>query len=275
MDWLEGTGRTYRLTRPMRTSKQGLLDAARTVRESGDIRGVLAERRFLNRMTWTGPGFRLLEVPAKAPLLAWTISNEIAERNGPVTILTPDSRNTIVRNALDTVQTREWARKNGATFGPFPHVWDRQDTQIADELLAGIALPETASFDKMCLALAPLAAHAFVARTIKRLDRLRRVQGQVRFTAGQITVFLRECARNQSRQGYRPHGGHRVMTIPRAKNREFPNVIVLWPHSATGSPEHLRRLLYNAITRAQDHCCVIVLGLDRLGAPPFSTTDTQ
>jgi superfamily I DNA/RNA helicase len=60
------------------------------------------------------------------------------------------------------------------------------------------------------------------------------------------------------------------MTIQRAKNREFANVIVLWPHSATGSPEHLRRLLYNAITRAQSHCSVIVLGQGRLSAPPFT-----
>ena len=60
------------------------------------------------------------------------------------------------------------------------------------------------------------------------------------------------------------------MTIQRAKNREFPNVIVLWPHTVTGSPEHLRRLLYNAITRAQHHCTVIVLGKGRLNAAPFS-----
>jgi superfamily I DNA/RNA helicase len=60
------------------------------------------------------------------------------------------------------------------------------------------------------------------------------------------------------------------MTIQRAKNREFQNVIVLWPHTATGSPEHLRRLLYNAITRAIGHCSVIVLGQGRLNGPPFA-----
>ena len=64
------------------------------------------------------------------------------------------------------------------------------------------------------------------------------------------------------------------MTIQRAKNREFPNVIVLWPHTATGSAEHLRRLLYNAITRAQSHCTVIVLGQNRLDAPPFAPVPT-
>lgn len=75
---------------------------------------------------------------------------------------------------------------------------------------------------------------------------------------------------DQSRLGIRQHRGHLAMTIQRAKNREFANVIVLWPHSVTGSAEHLRRLLYNAITRAQRHCSVIVLGRDRLATSPFS-----
>jgi superfamily I DNA/RNA helicase len=81
---------------------------------------------------------------------------------------------------------------------------------------------------------------------------------------------VRDSVRNRSRLGFRQQRGHLAMTIQRAKNREFPNVIVLWPHTATGSAEHLRRLLYNAITRAQNHCSVIVLGQGRLNAPPFA-----
>jgi hypothetical protein len=60
------------------------------------------------------------------------------------------------------------------------------------------------------------------------------------------------------------------LTIQRAKNRAFPNVIVLWPHTAIGSAEHLRTLHYNGITRAQNYCTVIVLGQSRLNAPPFA-----
>ena len=54
------------------------------------------------------------------------------------------------------------------------------------------------------------------------------------------------------------------MKIQRAKNREFSNVIVLWPYFVAGSADFLRRLLYNAITRAQNHSSVIVLGQGRL-----------
>ena len=118
--------------------------------------------------------------------------------------------------------------------------------------------------------LTPLAGHAPIAQALSRIDRLRRAHGQAAFTAAQVTEFVQEAVRSRSRLGFRQHRGHLAMTIQRAKNREFPNVIVLWPHTATGSAEHLRRLLYNAITRAQSHCTVIVLGQNRLDAPPFA-----
>ena len=198
------------------------------------------------------------------------IANEIAQRQGPVVILTPDASSTIIRAALNTVQTRQWTRNNGAAFGPYPHVWDRHDNEEADALLVDIALPEMAPFVELRALLTPRAGHAAIAQTISRMDRLRRAQGQTGFTATQVIEFVREAVRNRSRLGFRQQRGHLAMTIQRAKNREFPNVIVLWPHTATGSPEHLRRLLYNAITRAQVHCTVIVLGQGRLGGAPFA-----
>ncbi len=79
---------------------------------------------------------------ANHALLAWAIANEISQRQGPVVILTPDAGNAIIRAALDTVQTKQYTRKNGATFGPYPHTWDRHDNEEADALLADIALPE-------------------------------------------------------------------------------------------------------------------------------------
>jgi len=185
-------------------------------------------------------------------------------------ILTPDAGNAIIRDALNTVQTKPYTRKNGATFGPYPHTWDRHDMEEANALLANIALPATASYTDLRAILRLHAEHAAVAQVISRMDRLRRAHGQSAFTAAQVTEFVRESVRNRSRLGFRQHRGHLAMTIQRAKNWEFPNVIVLWPHTVTGSPEHLRRLLYNAITRAQEHCTVIVLGQGRLNGAPFA-----
>jgi superfamily I DNA/RNA helicase len=271
--WLEGGGQTHRLTQPRRTSQQGLLAAAWAVREASDIKAVLTATTYNKRTTWNGAGFRLLEVPATTKnhaLLSWSIANEIAQRQGAFAILTPDSTNVILRDALKTVQTKQWTRKNGAVFGPYPLKWERQDTEEADALLAGVVLPQAAPFDELCAILTPLARHAPIAQTITRMDRLRRVQRRTQFAAADVTEFVREIVRNQSRFGFRQTRGHVAMTIQRAKNREFPNVIVIWPHSATGSPEHLRRLLYNAMTRAVNHCSVIVLGSGRLSDPPFA-----
>lgn len=274
MGWLEGAGQTHRLTQVRRTNQHGLLAAALAVREGRDVKTVLTAKTYKNSTTWNGAGFRLLDAPAtnaNHALLAWSIANDIAQRQGSVVILTPDAGNAIIRATLNTVQTKQHTRKNsGATFGPYPHTWDRHDNEEADALLAAITLPETASCADLRALLTPLAGQAAIAQTINRMDRLRRAHGQIAFTAAQVVEFVRESARNHSRLGLRQQRGHLAMTIQRAKNREFPNVIVLWPHTATGSPEHLRRLLYNAITRAQNHCTVIVLGQGRLNAPPFA-----
>ena len=271
--WLECTGQTHRLTQSQRTNQEGLLAVALAIREGRDVKAVLTANTFINRTTWSGAGFRLLEAPIKKNnpgLLAWLIANDIAQRRGPVVILTPDAGNATIHAALNTVQTKRHTRKNGSTFGPYPHTWERQDNEEADALLADIALPGTASCADLRALLTPLAGHAAIAHVISRADRLRRVQGQTGFTAAQVTEFVRESMRNRSRLGVWQQRGHLVMTIQRAKNREFPNVIVLWPHTATGSPNHLRRLLYNGITRAQSHCTVIVLGQGRLRTPPFA-----
>lgn len=274
MGWLEGAGQTHHLTQVRRTQHTGLLAAALAVREGRDVRAVLTAKTYKNSTTWHGAGFQLLHAPAtnaNHALLAWLIANDIAQRQGPVVILTPDARNAIIRGALNTVQTKQHTRKNsGATFGPYQHTWDRSDNEVANALLADIALPETASCAHLRALLTPLTGHAVIAQAISRMERLRRAQGQSAFTAEQVTAFVKESVRNRSRMGLRQQRGHLAMTIQRAKNREFPNVTVLWPHTATGSPEHLRRLLYNAITRAQNHCTVIVLGQNRLNAPPFA-----
>lgn len=274
MLWLEGTGQTHRLTQVHRTNQQGLLAAALAVREGRDLKTVLTARTAQNGTSWSGSGFRLVEASIRnnnSGLLAWVIANDINQRQGSVVILTPDASHQVIRTALQTVQTKQQVYRNsGVTFGPYPHTWDRLDNEEADALLAQVALPEAASCADLRALLTPLVGHAPIAQAINRMDRLRRAHGQKSFTAAQVTDFVRDSVRNRSRLGFRQHQGHLAMTIQRAKNREFPNVIVLWPHTATGTSEHLRRLLYNGITRAQNHCTVVVLGQGRLNVPPFA-----
>ena len=271
--WLENAGVTTPLTQPRRTNQQGLLDAALAVREARDIKDVLTERNFQNRTSWTGAGFRLLEAHAtqrNAGLLAWNISNEFSRRQGNCAVLTPDGNNRIIHAALETVRTKSYTRSNdNVTFGPFSVVWERHDTASAQELLDGVEIPEMASPEDIALILDPFRAHPCISQTIGRIDRLRRVSGQVEFPKSEIENFVKDAMRDRARLGFRKESKRAAMTIQRAKNREFQNVIVLWPHTATGSDEHLRRLLYNGITRAKSHCTVIVLGQGRSDQAPF------
>jgi superfamily I DNA/RNA helicase len=271
MSWLEGVSRTRHLTHPRRTSQLGLLAAAGAIRNGQVVTSVLTKSQKALSPTWSGQGFRLLEIHAKnAGLVAWAIANEMAQRRGQFAILTPDSKNSVLRAALDAVSTRSWNRKNGQTFGPFPISWELEDAEVASALITGVRLPPSATYADCCVALSPIASHAAIAQTIARMDRLRRVCGLNSFTATQVSDFVQEAVRDQSRLGFRQQRGNVIMTIQRAKNREFQNVIVLWPHTATGSAEHLRRLLYNAVTRAIGSCTVIVLGMGRLSRAPFA-----
>jgi hypothetical protein len=94
----------------------------------------------------------------------------MSQRTGATAILTPDSRNRLIRDALDTVRTRQWTRANGESFGPYPFAWEIRDSEIADALLEEIALPENANFPEALSALSPFAENAVVANVINRLD---------------------------------------------------------------------------------------------------------
>lgn len=270
IEWLESVGETHRLSEPWRTQQKGLLAAALAVREGRDIKTVLQRSERAQRPTWNAQGFRLVESFATNPgIVARTIADEISHRTGPVAIVSPDMSSALVREALDNVHSRTWQRR-GLRFGPFSLTVERGHVDQANALLKSITLPDTAPCSDLCSILAPLTEHPAVAHAISQMDRIRRVQGQLNFSAAQVEELVLNAVRNQSRLGLKPLRGHLAMTIHRAKNREFQNVIVLWPHSATGSQDHLRRLLYNAITRAKSHCTVIVLGQGRLNSPPFA-----
>ena len=154
MTWLEAAGQTTRLTEPMRTSLPGLLHAAGAVRDNRDIRTALTQRTRARNPTWYGQGFRLVESHASnAGIVAWTIANEISQRAGFTAILTPDSQSNLVRGAIDIITTRQWDRKGGATFGPYPCGWEASDRQVTDRLLKEITFPENANVETAFVAL--------------------------------------------------------------------------------------------------------------------------
>ena len=275
IDQLHGAGTTHSLAQSHRTNKTGLLGAALAVREGENILDALKEESIgkTGRVHWVGEGIELAEVPATAKnpgLLAWSLAFHLAQGCNDVAILTPDSKSAIVQNAIEIARAREWKWPKGGTFGPFSITWEGTDSAIEHELAEAIGFPDTASYDEVCALLEEHSAQPMVKTVVQRIRRLHRVTGQNEFGKAQLVSFVSDAVRTNTRLGFRKSARIKAMSIHGAKNREFDRVIVLWPQSATGSNEHKRRLLYNAMTRAKDHCTIIVLGNGRLASAPFA-----
>ncbi|SDX33075.1 UvrD-like helicase C-terminal domain-containing protein [Litoreibacter albidus] len=272
IDRLLNAGTTHTLAQSHRTNKEGLLAAALAVRNGEDIRAVLNEEAIgkTNRVHWVGEGMELVEVPATAKnsgLLAWNLAFQLRLGAEEVALLTPDSTSTIIQNAISTVAN---------TQGPWPHKafsvsWEGGDNNVAGELTEAIGFPASASYDEVCALLEEHSAQPMVKTVDRRIRRLHRVTGQSEFEKAQLVSFISDAVRTNTRLGFKKSAKIKAMSIHGAKNREFDRVIVLWPQSATGSDEHKRRLLYNAMTRAKSHCTIIVLGNGRLDSAPFAT----
>ncbi|MGB0661264.1 MAG: ATP-binding domain-containing protein [Mangrovicoccus sp.] len=271
IEQLQGFGTSHSLTQNHRTDMTGLLSAVLVVRRGEDIRAALNEEaiRKTDRVHWVAEGIELLEVPATAKnsgLLAWNLAFQLRLGSDDVAILTPDSTNTIIRSAINTVTERQ---------GPWPHnaysvSWEGNDVSIADELTEMLEFPASASYDEVCALLDNHLAMPAVKSVDWRVRRLHRITGQSEFEKDQLVSFVSDAVRNNTRLGFKKSAKVKAMSIHGAKNREFDRVIVLWPQSVTGSDEHKRRLLYNAMTRAKSHCTIIVLGTGRLNSAPFA-----
>lgn len=275
IDQLDRAGTTHTLTQSHRTNKKGLLAAALAVRNAGSLLEVLNKETVgkNKRVQWVGEGIELSEVPATANnpgLLAWSLAFQLTRGSDDVAFLTPDSKSPIIRKAIASVVEHPKTWPKGGTFGPFPVSWEGIDSSIEDELTEAIGLPDSASYDEVCALLDKHLAQSTVKSVLQRVRRLHRVTGQTEFEKAQLVSFISEAVRINTRLGFKKSARIKAMSIHGAKNREFDRVIVLWPQSATGSDEHKRRLLYNAMTRAKSHCTIIVLGNGRLNSAPFA-----
>jgi superfamily I DNA/RNA helicase len=101
------------------------------------------------------------------------------------------------------------------------------------------------------------------------VDLARRAHGRIEWSREALAELFERKATMHRAFGHASVRGVPVMTIHGAKNRQFRNVIVLWPPGVPGTPDHQRRLLYNAITRAEYQCTVIVRTQALLNGPPF------
>lgn len=249
--WLAQVCEPEELTQPRRTNVDELLNAARAIRAGEAPK---SDKLFVVAHTST---------PSLAG--AWINSNLRWYGGGKsVAIITP-THGTFARAALAWAAANK--TKKGA--GPYSVSWEQSEAKAATEYLATIQLADQADAPSIAAALTAAGDARTVRDVIEWLEVQRRTRAKVKFARDEI-VKLVEQSFSQRRQSRRSEvRGWKGMTVHGAKNREFDNVIVLWPAAVGGSDDQKRRLLYNAVTRAKERCVVLVQATAHLGRPPF------
>ena len=121
-------------------------------------------------------------------------------------------------------------------------------------------------------ALATLEAHVDIPAVKSAQEwvaRQRRVLGVEEIRADQVRQQLDRTLTARRRYARAERNELVAMTIQQAKNQQFTHVVVIWPYTIPNDNEQKRRLLYNAITRAQRSCLVLVQAQTLLNMPPF------
>ncbi len=257
--WAREHAEVVTLTRIHRTKAAGLLEAAEAIRSGRSVPS-------------NGRGFTVLGAYSYndgAKYVSQNLSWWRAKGYRDFAIISPSraQRAAFVRNLIRRVEKGPVGKEQ--KLGPHKIPWEVSQQEEEEGFLAKLNLPDDPEA-MMCASdlVLPvgLAASSAVAAW---LDRQRRIAGRTTFSVPELRNQI--CRIYQRARAFRMTTGHgvRAMTIHQAKNREFDAVIVLWPYEVKGSSERLRRLLYNAITRAKRETLVIVQNPDRIQRPPF------
>ena len=155
--------------------------------------------------------------------------------------------------------------------GPFQIDWESNDKIERDTLWEGMVVLDVCSIAEALAVLEPHSGIPAVKSAREWIARQKRVLGVEEITADQVRRQIDRALATRRRYADRVSKDYVAMTIQQAKNREFDHVIVIWPYTIPNDNEQKRRLLYNAITRAQRSCLVLVQAQELLDAPPFVT----
>jgi hypothetical protein len=250
--WLAQVCRAEELTQPRRTNAAELLDAAAAIRKGEPPK--------------SGKAFKI-ELTAKPPLAgAWLNGNLCWYGGGKsVAVITPTV------GAFSTA-TVAWAAQNKTTkgAGPYSILWEESEAKAAMSFLDKIALRDMNDIPSMIALLTAAGDFRATQDLSDWMDTQRRTRSKTAFSKHEIEKAIEQGFAQRRRVRKGEGSGWRGMTVHGAKNREFDNVIVLWPAATGGSDDQKRRLLYNAVTRAKERCLVLVQAKANLVQAPFA-----
>ncbi|MCR6480901.1 ATP-binding domain-containing protein [Variovorax sp. ZS18.2.2] len=250
--WLAQVCPVEELIQPRRTNIAELLDAAAAIRK-----GEPPE---------SGKAFKVT-LTSKPPLAGAWLNGNLQWYGGgkSVAVITP----TLGAFAQAAVA---WAAQNKTTkgSGPYSILWEETEAKAAASFLAKIALRDVNDIPSV-VALLNAAGDFRATRDLSDwMATQRRARGKATFSKYEIEQAIEQGFAQRRRTRKEDEKGWRGMTVHGAKNREFDNVIVLWPAAIGGSDDQKRRLLYNAVTRARERCLVLVQAKASFGRAPFA-----
>lgn len=246
--WLLESHDCTELVEPRRTEVEELLVAADSVRQG---RAPVSNRLFR------------IESTPNPPLAGTWLANDIGWNgaNRTIAVLTP-TYGVFAQRVLGWVAQNETTRHNG----PYQLAVQRSNSDELQTVVGDGEFPENMTDEQIAE-----AVHDH-PRYIKRgmgqwLEKQRRLFGKRVFSSADYMTQLEKLVGNRSIYASRKR--KQAMTIHRAKNQEFDNVILLWPAAVQNDGLYKRRLLYNAITRAKERCLVLVQARRSLNDVPF------
>jgi len=221
------------------------------------------------------PSFEICGVPSAAlggAVVAWRIKSWI---NSPqIAIISPVKRDTspFVNNVVHWVSTQAAkTKRSNATAGPYQIYWEYSEEEVLNETLTSLGISQDLNSE--------LDVHDLIetARLLKAVDiqnwflRQLRLRGMKKIISSEACDNIRRIVHQRRAFGFVFPRKFFALTVHQAKNQEFDSVIVLWPMRLRDNPEQIRRLLYNAITRAKRRAIIIVEDPrnNRLTLPPF------
>lgn len=250
--WLAQVCPVEELTQPRRTNIAELLDAAAAIRKGEPPK--------------SGKAF-MVTLTSKPPHAgAWLNGNLQWYCGGKsVAVITP----TLGAFAQATIA---WAAQNKTKkgSGPYSIPWEETEAKAAASFLGKFALQDVNDISSVIALLTDAGDFRATRDLSDWMNTQRRALAKITFSKDEIEQAIGQGFAQRRRARKSDGNGWRGMTVHGAKNREFDNVIVLWPAAIGGSDDQKRRLLYNAVTRAKERCLVLVQAKVSLSQAPFA-----
>lgn len=256
--WLRGLGVCDELTVNHRTTDAALLEAASALRDGRPL------------VAGAGTSFMIRSMAAPAMAASYIAKTLWPAAGKKMVLLSPakPSSSKWVRTIIELVGTKKYGDKK--EIGPVAIQWEASSDTIEAAAVAALGLDKGESPVELAAVLG--LARGPVASRLKRwAEHQRRMLGRTKFTATEVRAEVKRAIHHVRSFGDPAPASRRAMTIHQAKNREFEVVIILWPFEVAGEAVRLRRLLYNAVTRAKRRAIILVHDpkTTRLQSPPF------